>query len=156
MKKICRKCGVPKEPEDFYKKRGGYSSNTCKICETEANKIWQKNNKEATRRKAKNWRLKHVYKITPEEIEKLREVQENKCAICNKPDDETFNGNQKGLVIDHCHKTGKVRGLLCYQCNHAVGMFKDSQEAAFNAYMYLKRFYDESSNDSLLLLIKSE
>lgn len=47
-------------------------------------------------------------------------------------------GEPKRLAIDHCHDTGKVRGLLCMSCNIGLGAFKDVPELLFVAYLYLK------------------
>jgi len=65
--------------------------------------------------------------------------QDNKCAICNI--DIEFIGNSKdynSAVIDHCHNTGKVRGILCNHCNIALGLLKDNTETLLNAIVYLK------------------
>lgn len=59
-------------------------------------------------------------------------MQQAKCAICDtKPD------KYPGLVVDHCHTTGKVRGLLCTKCNLGLGHFKDNKEALAKAALYL-------------------
>ena len=55
--------------------------------------------------------------------------QKSRCLICKKIDK---------LVIDHCHKTGKVRGLLCHCCNAGIGMFEDNIEILDKAKEYLK------------------
>ena len=56
--------------------------------------------------------------------------------ICRKCNKET--GKLKRLAVDHCHETGKVRGLLCFHYNSSLGKFKDSIELLQNAIDYLK------------------
>ncbi len=67
------------------------------------------------------------------------------CAICGK--DETsinnLNGKPNGLAIDHCHKTGKVRGLLCFSCNLGLGKFKDNTSLLQKAISYLEDNEDD-------------
>jgi 23S rRNA G2445 N2-methylase RlmL len=75
-------------------------------------------------RLAKNSRLKHAYKISIEEYEKKLKEQNYCCAICNKHRDEF----KRNLSVDHNHKTGAVRGLLCVICNTNVGVVEDKLE----------------------------
>ena len=63
----------------------------------------------------------------------LFESQDGQCAICGYSPGETDR-----LVVDHCHDTGNVRGLLCPKCNSAIGMLDDKAENAENAAIYLR------------------
>ncbi len=74
------------------------------------------------------------YKVTLETVESLREKQNNECAIC-----KTKGTSQKPLNIDHDHDTKKIRGLLCGQCNIALGNFRESIDFLTNAVKYLKK-----------------
>lgn len=71
------------------------------------------------------------YGISSKEWEKLFELQEGKCAICEK----TLT---TAAATDHCHKTNKIRGLLCNNCNTGLGMFKDDLKLLEQAVQYLK------------------
>jgi len=64
--------------------------------------------------------------------------QNGKCAICKKPETRKTGNKIRELSIDHCHKTGKVRGLLCDSCNNGLGRFKDSVKLLESALKYLK------------------
>jgi 23S rRNA G2445 N2-methylase RlmL len=75
-------------------------------------------------RLAKNNALKHAYKITVEDYDKKLKEQNYCCAICNKHRDEF----KRNLSVDHDHKTGKVRSLLCIICNTNVGVVEDKLE----------------------------
>jgi len=79
------------------------------------------------------------YKITFRTYRLMLEDQGGLCKICGS---EGFVMNKDRhkmkLVIDHCHKTGRVRGLLCHNCNRALGLFKDSSAVLSKAIDYLK------------------
>lgn len=66
--------------------------------------------------------------------------QHNKCAICGNKETKKLHGKVVSLAVDHCHKTGKVRGLLCQNCNHGIGMLKDDPKLLKNAIIYLSKF----------------
>lgn len=72
------------------------------------------------------------YGITPDSFYKMKEEQDSKCLICNSKEDD------KGLHIDHCHSTGKVRGLLCKHCNTAIGSLREDINLFERAIKYLK------------------
>lgn len=79
----------------------------------------------------KNWRLNKTYGITIDDYNKLLKHQNGVCAICGQfPDDGI-------LVVDHNHKTNKIRGLLCHKCNFGIGIFRDSKTLLNNAVSYL-------------------
>ncbi len=69
-----------------------------------------------------------------EQYFKMLVEQKGCCAICKKGE---THPEQTFLSIDHCHKTGKVRGLLCSKCNAGIGFLQDSPINAFEAYKYL-------------------
>jgi len=78
--------------------------------------------------------------ITVEEYYRIDELQKSLCAICFQPETRV-NGRTKmtqRLVIDHCHKTNKVRGLLCHNCNTAIGKFRDDPIRMYRAIRYIK------------------
>lgn len=79
--------------------------------------------------------LKHSYGITLEQYEALYKSQDGKCLICNG----SFpNRGKDGLVVDHCHNEGHIRGLLCAKCNTGLGQFGDDIQRLQNAIEYLK------------------
>lgn len=84
----------------------------------------------------KNKRLLALYGITLEDYEKMLESQNGGCAICGRVP------TGRALHVDHDHKTGLVRGLLCHSCNHAIGRrgFNDSSEKCLNAAAYLSKY----------------
>lgn len=131
MTRVCRKCkaekplttGFFKHPQGKY----GYRA-TCKECKRqqylarrcqilEAARIRRKGNKPYRR----NWNLKHLYGITLTDFEAMLANQDGKCAVC-----KTSNPGRHGTFnVDHCHVTGKIRGLLCDGCNRGLGFLGD-------------------------------
>ncbi|AXH71998.1 MAG: recombination endonuclease VII [Podoviridae sp. ctbj_2] len=79
------------------------------------------------------------YGLTVDKYESMLQDQNHLCAICHT---EGFIMNKERhkmkLVVDHCHTTGVVRGLLCHNCNRALGLFQDSQVNLTTAINYLK------------------
>lgn len=85
--------------------------------------------------KHRSERLKSVYGITLDDYMKMYVAQNGKCVICN---DEKPSKGKDGLVVDHCHKQGHVRRLLCVRCNTGLGQFRDDVQLLANAIDYLK------------------
>lgn len=75
--------------------------------------------------------FKRLYGITITEFESMVEEQKESCALC---------GKRKKLFVDHCHKTKKVRALLCAQCNWGLGQFHDNPQLIRAAADYLERY----------------
>jgi hypothetical protein len=81
---------------------------------------------------------KKRYNITLEEYNKMLILQNSQCGICKISESEIKHGRNKYFAVDHCHTTGKVRGLLCYKCNCILGFINDNTEHLVNAIKYLK------------------
>jgi len=80
-------------------------------------------------------KLKSTFGITLSEYNALLAKQNGGCAICNK----TAEQNKKRLAVDHCHKSNKIRGLLCSACNQAIGLFKDQIVLMKSAIKYIRK-----------------
>lgn len=92
---------------------------------------WSKNRNEPNRL---NSYYKKKYNITSVDVQNLKKKQEYKCAICGREEGET---NLAKFVVDHCHTTGKVRGVLCGNCNVALGKMEDDVARLARAIEYL-------------------
>lgn len=106
----------------------------CRDCTNEDNlKRYHSNDatKKAHNKASYNHRIKS-YGMTIEEYEQMYKKQEGKCACCEVTPDRQLN-------IDHCHKTGKIRALLCHNCNTAIGHAKESIEVLNKLIKYLQR-----------------
>lgn len=152
----------------YIRNRRGRSEETigCKICHAltagrarasnrEKANEWaredRKNNPEKYREQSQRYKKKSWQKIsvseslrklglTNEQYASIRAEQDGKCAICGLEETaKSRNGGLRRLAIDHCHEKLKVRGLLCHNCNIAIGSFKDDINLLQKAIEYLKR-----------------
>lgn len=107
----------------------------CKIRAAARAKQWRLDNpdyKDRYRETVRNIAYKK-YGITTQDYDILFDKQKGRCAICDTDD----LGKFKYFCVDHCHDTGKVRGLLCHTCNRALGLFKDDLTRLQNAVKYI-------------------
>ena len=95
------------------------------------------NSKERTTKRRKRSDLMKDFGINADQYEAMLHEQNHVCAICGKHD--ICN---RDLAVDHCHNTKRVRGLLCTNCNMALGKFQDDLQNLLNAIEYLKRDYN--------------
>jgi hypothetical protein len=140
MSEALRKCGTCKksvalnEFAKFSRSRTGLSS-TCKQCARDRANAWRLNNLGRVRER----RLASSYGITTEQYNSMLAAQNNVCAICKLPESVRGNGGAiRPLDVDHCHTTGKIRGLLCTRCNKAIGILKDDISIIESAIVYLQ------------------
>ena len=99
----------------------------CLTCERERSKAYHR---KTNGRSMKHCSYRRNYGLTLQEVQALFESQRGLCAVCGQPERSTTKrtGEIKMLHIDHDHKTGKIRGLLCQDCNMALGHLQDSSE----------------------------
>lgn len=103
------------------------------------------NNKAHPERK-RNGRLRAEFGITQQDYDAILLRQDGKCAICGATENHVNHPRKrKFLYVDHDHTTGKVRGLLCHNCNFGIGYFKDNPESLRQAAAYL----DKSSSGAI-------
>jgi hypothetical protein len=109
-------------------------------------KIWDKEHlterrmyKEKNREKSKNQYLIKTYGITLEQYNQMLIEQNGVCAICGQKETRKSKYNKYTLSVDHNHKTGKVRGLLCHGCNNCLGTLKDDIKIFQSAIEYLNK-----------------
>lgn len=158
--KTCSKCNCKKLPSAFYKRKDSKDGRQgqCKDCLKKYNqqpriKEWKRNyqrryqrvhkytayrDSDAYRQVRKRSRLKK-YNLTLKDYDVLFEKQNGVCAICKQPETATFKDIICRLSVDHCHKTNKVRGLLCKHCNTILGYADDNIQLLKYAINYLRR-----------------
>jgi hypothetical protein len=100
----------------------------------QADRKWAKAHPDRVRNK----HLLRTYGITQEDYEKILASQDGRCAICSVPELELIARTGQGFHVDHNHKTGEIRGLLCGRCNRGLGCFTDSKHKLELAAKYLK------------------
>lgn len=101
----------------------------------EYRKKYYEKNKDKCKETYRSGHYKRKYKITIDEFEEKLEQQNGVCEICKKE-----NINKDRLSVDHDHTTGKIRGLLCYKCNRALGYFNEDKELFLQAIKYLDKY----------------
>ncbi len=89
-------------------------------------------------------RLKRRYGINGEEYDRMLISQNGGCAICGANKEQNRG---QFLAVDHCHRTGNVRGLLCHLCNRAIGLLKDNPAVIERAAEYLKKGLQDVSSE---------
>jgi len=164
--KQCIKCQETKPNEEFYADKSkrsihGALRGRCKKCHYEqsrdcikrhpevaasrAREFYRKNKDKINLRRALRLKdpkqkshitsliFQRLYGITIEKRTEILVRQNGRCAICLAPESEL----KQPLNIDHCHASKKVRGLLCYNCNRALGLLRDSSDVCKRAALYL-------------------
>lgn len=138
--KICVICQVRKTLDNFpiidkYIKRNGsvtvWRRKQCLECYKSNRREWFKNN--TNKQKISRKLVLSQYGLDETTYQELLKKQNGRCKICFISQDDYG----KNLHVDHCHKTGKVRGLLCSLCNQGLGLFKDRYDVILRASHYL-------------------
>ena len=143
MNRTCNKCGQTKDITDFYKTGRKKDKNpdnrhyTCKDCTKARVKAAHHADPSLQRRRD----LRRLYDISLEEYEEMLERQAGKCAICKT---EEAGGKHGVFNVDHDHVTGKVRELLCKDCNIVLGLVKDSPEHLNRLIAYVIKHNDNT------------
>lgn len=120
----CSKCG-----NDEWR---WYDKWTCSPCQRDR---WRARHSE---RDIRHRNLRQRYGLTPESFDDLLRAQGGRCAICDEP-----MGGRRGPMVDHCHDSDRVRGLLCQQCNTLLGAARDDPARLTAARDYLNRHHPE-------------
>lgn len=142
MKKKCTKCGGIKDETEFLWKNAKHKQRTtvCRTCANVYKKQWRQKN---PRREDKAvWQrrthLKYTFGMTVEQYDAMVLIQKNTCAICGKPEVSATRRTSSRLTVDHDHRTGKIRALLCRKCNSMLGMADDNPVRLRKAAVYLE------------------
>jgi predicted nucleic acid-binding Zn ribbon protein len=108
----------------------------------------------AAREYRRNFGLKKTFGLTVAEYDAMHEAQNGLCFICKRPERarNNFDTSPRKLAVDHCHGSGKIRGLLCTMCNQGLGQFEDNPRFLQAAIEYLKfhgakNGYEETNDD---------
>lgn len=139
------------------KKAADGLSSFCKVCRTTYQRNWKRNNTSKTKKyrrkhyvknadkcnaRTTSWRIRNPdkykkserirhlrakYKISLEDYNKLFVAQKGVCAICKRLDASKAASELAPLCVDHCHETGKVRGLLCHKCNRDLASIENEK-----------------------------
>ena len=138
-KKRCSVCKCIKNLREFSTDKRTMSGKRCycRLCSRVLHKKYYEKNKE----RLKGITRQRIYKISNEQYNKILLEQNGVCSICGFPETATISKTDKrikDLAVDHCHKTGKVRGLLCRRCNKGIGLFQEDIDLLASATSYLE------------------
>jgi Recombination endonuclease VII len=138
--KKCKVCNIVNPLSNFHKMKKNRDGrfNVCKICHHKRTKKFRKDYPEKFATYRRNSTIKFRYNLTRDQYDELIKKQENRCSICGNSPNLEGPINQRCLSIDHCHKTKKIRGLLCQLCNRGLGLFRERQDFLEKALQYLK------------------
>lgn len=136
----CNTCKLDKPYTDFSKKseaKRGYAYR-CKSCHnTYLRDVWYKNNSESQKRATRLYKVMNRHRIlaarygcSETDILELFSQACDACEVC---------GSTKRLCVDHCHSTGKIRGILCHACNTALGFLKEEEHRALSMAGYIQK-----------------
>lgn len=137
MSQECLKCDRVLPIDRFSRQssaKNGYRK-TCKDCHNAyVREVWYAKNSDKQKKASAEWKSRNQarvlatrYGATEEEIQRLLDI--GICQICSSSEE---------LCIDHCHDTGKVRGILCKPCNYGLGWFRDNLDRLGSAMVYLQ------------------
>lgn len=158
LPKKCTRCGEMKPLAEFhFLRRRNSASSWCRQCKSsdgktryaanietarpkqrEAGKKYYWRNKEKRRLLAKKRRVKYLYGVSYETASAMLAMQNDACGICQKSLTVDAGAQKREWNVDHCHDTGKIRGILCSNCNTALGLMKENQKTLAGAIRYLK------------------
>lgn len=127
----CKQCTKFYAQKSYNKDKKKYNAKTLE---------YRKRDPEKWIKRSRDNMLKREYGLTPEQWNDLFSSQNGCCKICNIHSSEI----KKPLAVDHCHKSGKVRGLLCYHCNWLIGHAKDDKDILSSAIKYLEKNIEEN------------
>ena len=142
--KTCNVCGETKPLSDYYPTQFKskqfpdkiYYHGKCKSC------FIKEKQKDYTPEKGRDKNLRHSYGITLQEYNQMLTNQDSKCATCGTTEPGGRKSGRGGgadvFVVDHCHKTGEVRGLLCHSCNRSMGLLGDNVSILSEMIKYLQ------------------
>lgn len=120
----------------IHRKVFGGTQTRCGLCQDIRNaEATGKLSKQDNRLKLQKWRLKTYFGMTVSDFDAMASKQHNRCVICSSPP----RGRWHYLHVDHNHRSGKVRGLLCNSCNLGLGKFKDDPAILRRAASYLEQ-----------------
>lgn len=128
--KTCNTCKVTKSGDEFYHHSNGRLMSRCKECDKAYKRKRYHSSKhirDKVRKQTKERQVQKVFGISSKEYYSY--FEDAVCSICSRNTD---------LVLDHCHNSGKIRGVLCRTCNTGIGHLRDSPELVARALYYLQ------------------
>ena len=149
--KVCTGCDEAKSIDEFPKSRSGRDgiSARCRKCHADARRAYRQRTLDRhrevdrayyarNREKARDYNLRKRYGISSRDYDRMLAWQCGLCHLCRKPPTGRYNGGV--LHADHDHQTGRLRRLICHDCNNGLGRFKDDPDLLRRAAAYIEEF----------------
>ncbi len=141
--KRCPSCEIEKPLSAFWIRRDRNApASRCKPCSADAQRVWRRKQPDydklryqAVKTETRERHLIRKYGVSLADYESMLSAQGGRCCICLCEPSSQAHGV---FHVDHCHATGRVRGLLCRGCNHVLGHLKDDPSALRRAIAYLR------------------
>lgn len=135
--KRCPRCTETKPLEDFSRSKRTADGHQyyCKPCAADAKRASCAKHADKHKAREFRYRIRKMYGMAVEDLEQMLLDQEGRCAVCR---DEIALGDT--AAVDHCHATGKVRGVLCRHCNIALGHLRDDPSRVASLHEYIARW----------------
>ena len=149
LRRCCR-CRGFFTVDQFYRRKNssdGRHSWCVRCCRSYKSAVGQRRKRQA-RRKLQAVEIRQAenrdvvlrrYGLTLDDYQQLLDAQRGLCGICRQPETAMRNGRPMNLAVDHCHKTSRIRGLLCLRCNNVLGHAGDRVEVLLAAVRYLQQ-----------------
>lgn len=152
----CKQCRIASNKKSYYENQEKRiaTSTKWKLENRERANAWERSdrskNPEKYREREKKYKTRNWSELSVneslrklglknEDFIKLNQEHNGYCKICDQPEtSKSRSGNIRRLAIDHCHKSGKIRGLLCHECNTMLGKAKDNIDILKSAIQYLE------------------
>jgi hypothetical protein len=146
--KTCQRCKTAKPVSEYHASPARHDGldRRCKTCAFELHENWRLNNlgyvaaeqkkhRDANPERHKDYGRKSMYGLDPGQFDRMLQEQDGRCAICGTEEP----GGRGGFHVDHSHYTGKVRAILCNNCNTGIGKFKEDTGLLTKAIRYLDK-----------------
>lgn len=145
--KACTKCGTSKSPEEFSRDKSKKDGRCCSCKECGASYFKQRPARTSLQKTQRyKWHRRHTlrkkYGILLEDYERMLQQQSGVCAICKQPEQQHSWNTERvsSLAVDHNHKTGRNRGLLCHRCNRVLGAVNDDIDILVALKEYVEKY----------------
>lgn len=138
--RVCKECGERKSMTEFHwGPNKTCRRRLCKSCQHAQQRRARSKNLDVFKMRGRQSHLRKKYGIDQADYLRMRDEQGDLCLICR-------DSLPEPAYVDHCHETGRVRGLLCLTCNTGIGSFKERPEVLIWAAAYLLKHKGTMSN----------
>lgn len=149
--KVCPGCGVETPLSGFSPRDSRVSWGKCKACNRKYVREYYERYPEKKRDVNRRSHLKSTYDMTVEQYDEMLAAQGGGCGSCGGQETRLHqNGRLRSMAVDHDHKTGRVRGILCQRCNITLGLCEEKPEVLMQVIKYITAITDNPERAAVL------